>query len=314
MRINYLLQVHQHPEQFARLVRLLTAPQTAFYVHVDLKQNLEPFKEIVSDLSNVHFLERRVEVRWGHFSQVQATLNGIKKILSDHKKGGGKAYVVLMSGSDYPLKRNQEIYDYLDANYGMNFIQSVPIEEYWDADEVNRRLNQYSWVVNPTNRKIQTIPPLRGLKSFTKHQKKSYEIIRKSNKKWQLLFAYGSRKFPSYLQPHGGSQWWALPIETLAFIRKFLERRPSYLRYNRFFRIPDESFFHSIISSRFAAEKIKDTVTYVNWEREPPDRPATFHTENDFEELRGLDYLFARKFAYPESKEILDQIDRELLD
>ena len=77
-----------------------------------------------------------------------------------------------------------------------------------------------------------------------------------------ILLALKKRKFPTYLTAYGGSQWWALPMDLLKFILEFLETNPDYIKYHRFTHVPDEIFFHSIISSNFPISRIKSSITY----------------------------------------------------
>ncbi|MEN9918486.1 MAG: hypothetical protein RL662_922, partial [Bacteroidota bacterium] len=84
MRIAILIHVHTHPLQVQRLVSKLQHTDVDVYINVDAKVDIQAFKSIVQRAS---FLQNRVEVRWGRFSQVQQILNSFDEILKL-----GKAY------------------------------------------------------------------------------------------------------------------------------------------------------------------------------------------------------------------------------
>jgi hypothetical protein len=115
------------------------------------------------------------------------------------------------------------------------------------------------------------------------------------------------------MHPYGGSNWWALPNETVKLIFDFLEVHPDYMEYHRFTHCPDEVFFNSIVANLIDTDFIEQSLTYTNWERKNCPLPVTFGFD-DFEELRFQPHkLFARKFDDSFDSKILNKIDQELL-
>src|SRR5690349_19353849 len=99
MKIAYLILAHNTPNHLSRLVRALDSANAAFFIHVDRKSDISPFRKGLSQ-PNTTFLEDRVAVYWGDFSDVRATIELIKKALSHSFE---PVYFVLLSGADYPL-------------------------------------------------------------------------------------------------------------------------------------------------------------------------------------------------------------------
>ena len=121
------------------------------------------------------------------------------------------------------------------------------------------------------------------------------------------------RRLPFDLKPYGGSQWWCLSRDCLAYIDDFAGRRPGAFGYFRNVFIPDESIIQTIVSnSPFGERVISDDLRYVDWERPNPKYPRTLDV-TDFERIRASDKPFARKFDMRRDGDILDLIDRELL-
>lgn len=66
MKIAYLMLTHQDPELAYRVSKKLTAetPHHVF-IHVDKKADISPFKKLGTLGSQVHLLDKRINVWWG---------------------------------------------------------------------------------------------------------------------------------------------------------------------------------------------------------------------------------------------------------
>lgn len=74
MKIAILIQCHKNPEQINQLIDVLSHPDIDVIIHVDKKSAIT--NKINSKGKSVSFVpdKKRVDVRWGTFSQVKATL------------------------------------------------------------------------------------------------------------------------------------------------------------------------------------------------------------------------------------------------
>lgn len=308
MRINYLLLVH-NPSNFRRLISNIIYENTFIYVHVDSKGQLSEFKRESIGFSNIKFILERENVIWGDISMVKATLNLINEVKKDCNS---ECYNILMSGSDYPIKSKEYIKNFFTDNYGKIFLSSDHAHKVWGRETTRNRLNDYN---------IHPLPSERMKISLSLHSVKT-QHIKKTLKELYFLFKYRRidlifktlqpRSFPNYLTAYGGSQWWAFPMEVLTYIVDFLETHPDYITYHNFTHVPDELFFHSIVSSNFPKNRIEESMTYVNWDRKGCSLPVTF-SEDDMDELKNSECLYARKFHSTTSSKLLDLIDENLL-
>ncbi len=317
MEINYIILAHKNPQQVLRLIDRLNTIHCNFYIHIDKGVNITPFKEALSNNTNVFFLAdtHREYGTWGDLGIVKATIAILSKIVKDNRSG----YCVLLSGQDYPLQNNESIIDFFAINYGTNFMDifSLPYMSGWGTGGGLNRLNQYK--INISTKRMDFIQlPSIFENTFYKRQTigKLKKLIKsKQFSEFNKLFV--KRKLPKYIKPYGGSQWWALPIETVYNILSFINSNPKYLSYHEDTLLPDEIFFHTILMHlKDKIEKIiiKPSITYVNWERKDTPLPVMF-TKYDMAELKikSENKLFARKFDSDIDQEILNQIDSELL-
>lgn len=82
MKIAFLMQCHKNPEQINLLLKALKHPQVDVYVHVDSKS--ESIREDIGEGDGIYLLPKKdsIDVQWGQFSQVQATLNLLNVAIS----------------------------------------------------------------------------------------------------------------------------------------------------------------------------------------------------------------------------------------
>ena len=98
------------------LISCIDDERNDIYVHIDAKVKSMP--EIAVSKAGFHLLENRVDVRWGDWSVVEAEY----ALFGAAVAGGPYAYYHLLSGVDLPLKSQNYIHDFFDANAGREFI------------------------------------------------------------------------------------------------------------------------------------------------------------------------------------------------
>jgi hypothetical protein len=300
MKIAYLILAHNTPNHLSRLVRALDSPNAAFFIHVDRKSDISPFRRRLSQ-RNITFLEDRVAVYWGNFSDVKATIKLIKKALSHSLDF---VYFVLLSGADYPLRDPRYIEEFFSSHQGREFINLVQMPCNAVGKPV-QRLENY-WLKTPYNNLfvIRTVARLN---------------------KWNMNLKLIRRDWVKALNdivPYAGSQWWALTGDACRYILAFIDSRPDVVKFFNNVYMPDESFFQTIIgNSKFAKDAVRN-LTFVDWSR-PSGGPAPIDMDhlNAFlkterviaDDLYGRgELLFARKFI-DDSSHLTDFIDAHLI-
>ncbi len=308
MEISYIILAHKNPGQLTRLVNKLATEESFFYIHVDKNVPADQFLSAVGGKSNVCFIMKREAGTWGDVGIVKATIHALTKIVEDKRRG----YCVLMSGQDYPIKSNDTIQSFFKKNDGLNFIESFALpDNKWDNGG-RERMEFYKYNLTQNRSNYILIPSfLSG--EFCKEIKGNCTNILRLIKRgiWPTAIVR-RRKFPDYLQPHGGAQWWAITTDVAVGVVQFVNQHPDYLVYHKYSLLPDEFFFQSILQhlALSANFKIKPTITYTNWDKPNVPHPVTF-TAADFDELKNqpLEMLFARKFDTVVDEIILDFID-----
>lgn len=297
MDIAYLILAHDQPSHLRALVKRLSTPDSRFYVHIDRKSRFEDFQGM-GDLS-IRWVQDRVRVFWGDYSQVEAILRLMGLALSD--PDFTPARLVLLSGADYPVRCNAELHAFFQAHADQEFIDLVPIPSA-ERNKPLALLTTYhpSDTASPLINRIKRVAQRLGLLP----QRRDH------------IPALGG------MQPYGGATWWALSPEAAAHVVAFLQSHHEYTEFFRHAVCPDESCFHTVLGNSPYAAAIRPCLTYSDWstQRHRPEPLTLAHAEflaHDPERQPSKiwphtqPFLFARKFG-PESRDLLRLLDAML--
>ena len=120
MNLAYLISAHTDAPQLARLISALH-PDADFFVHIDKKSDIRPFKEAIS-AKNVHFIENRIDVRWGTLIEVEYQIELIKAAVLWPRHFDR---IFFLSGMDYPLWSNERITQWLEEQGDREILQGI---------------------------------------------------------------------------------------------------------------------------------------------------------------------------------------------
>ncbi|MEZ9669703.1 beta-1,6-N-acetylglucosaminyltransferase [Vibrio breoganii] len=178
-------------------------------IHVDAKANLSDFSELSGP--NVHILEERIDVKWGHRSQIDVTL-----MLMKHAVEMNFDYFSLISGDDIPVVDSRAVYRLLDKK---EYISVTPA----NTDFKKRLKFIYSDV-------------------FYKR-----DILSKLQKNIMSKFLKESKLYESLPKLYCGSNWFSITRGAVCAILKYLVSNPKYYDSFKYSLCGDEIFFHTIL-------------------------------------------------------------------
>lgn len=299
MKIAYIILAHTAPNHLLRLVNKLNHKDDSFYIHIDSKKEISDFKDLFKqNYSNVIFVNKRVNGRWGDIGIVQATINTMKVIIESNTSFD---QVVLLSGQDYPIKSTKTIRQFFSENKERSFIsfEKLPVSKlnYGGKD----RTECYSF--NLRNRR-ETHIPFSWKPKFSFKGKVLNGILR------MVVLFKTQRKFPFEWNAYYGSQWWSFSIDATQFVVDFIEENKSYLDYHHHSLLPDEFFFQSILLNSYPNQEliVNDNKRFIDFTANSS-HPKTLNCD-DINLLLESDDLFARKFEA--ESEVLNMLDAKL--
>lgn len=311
MKKKYLILAHKNPIQLQRLVKSLDDENSLFFIHLDLRTDIAPFKERICG-ENIFFIEERVGCLWGDFSIVLATINLMKASFSFSCEG----FSILLSAQCYPIKSKKSIDNFLCANKDFNFIDIENLHDKWKDKMVRDKVENYHILHSSKRGDSNCYAPFWHSNLYDKLRMLFHFIIGRLSYKNLISLLNLPKRTPFFKNQYCGSQWWAFNEGTLSKMIHFIDENFDGLeKYYKYTSSSDEVFFHSVfmyLKSKDGSIKNKPSLTYVNWHRKNCPLPVLFKKE-DFSELNSQkDKLFARKFDMDIDSTILDIIDKNL--
>lgn len=277
MKIAYLIQCHQKPEMINHLIERL-GKDCDIYIHVDL--NSEIIDQIFPK-ENLFFVDVRFPVRWGHISQVWATLE-LMKMASKVEYN----YIFLLSGQDYPIKSNDQIKTFLQENEGKEFIEieSLPRDNWRFEGGIGRV--KYYWPNSLISRRDLVGRVIRNTFLLSLGRFFSKDISRLGNL-------------------YGGSQWFTISGKLSTYILNYLSTNPEYLDLYRNSGCADELFFQTLImNSPYKEMVVNDNLRYIKWSKGSSSPDVLMET--DFKDIFASGKLFMRKIDDQKSQSLIN--------
>lgn len=263
----------------------------AVFVHVDRKTDRaerQRFETACAELGCVASVRSDLVVNWGGFNHLKAALLLARQALS-HRVD----YLHFITGQDYPVKPIDTIV--ATGATQVNYLHTFPLpsDRTWQADAGGlARVDRF----RPYDRfDYRTTYGYRAIKLFQRAQK--------------ILPV--RRRLPD-LPLYGGSSYWSLTRDCVAYLLGYLDENPRLMRRFEHTFTPEEILPQTVLmNSSFASTIVNDNLRYLVWERRHGSKPAILDG-SDFDDIVASSALFARKFERPRSGELLKRIDAEI--
>jgi hypothetical protein len=291
MKIAYLILAHQNPRLLQRVIKTLSSENCAFFIHIDRKSSMEQFSGIAG--KHIFFSTERLPVYWGEFSQVEAALLLVQQALASQQHFD---YFILMQGSDYPLRSETYIHNFLEQNRGLEFMDLVKMPA------PGKPLSRINTVRYPSNQPIRRF---------------AARVLAKLG-----LAQRDHRKYLGGLEPFSGGACWALSREACQYVLEFMDRNPHVGKFFQNTPAADEALFHTILGNSAFGSRIRKNLVYADWSAEGSHPEIITQQQVDHfgvQEKVWLDdvygsgeALFARKFC-DDNLALLEQIDEMIL-
>lgn len=277
MKHAYLIIAHNEFAVLQCLIEALDDVRNDIFIHFDRK--LTDIPKLSVEKAGLFLTKERVDVRWGDLSVVAAEYT----LFAEAANRGGYVYYHLLSGVDMPLKNQDEIHAFFNANQGKEFIG---FSQYDYTGEVERKTHKYH--LFPKDFKHTG-----GLLALWK------KAIRFLFVKLQDLVGFQRHKNINFKK---GTQWVSI---THNFTKYLLTKQPEVKNIYHHTFCADEIYKQTLCWHSEFRSQIYDPqneglgcVRKIGW---TDDGQLVDWTMEDYEELIQSKALFARKFN---SKEI----------
>jgi len=297
MNIAYLISAHTDAPQLARLIRALHA-DAEFFVHIDRKSDIRPFRRAI-DAKNVHFIEKRTDIRWGTFRQVDYQFSLLEAAIG-HSTHFDRIFS--LSGLDYPLWSNHRITQWLEAQGDREILMGYNMNTALLNAQQRQLYSQYrplfSLFGNRWNARLSIL--CRRVLTLLGIRRKLHLDV--DGKRWDL---------------YKGASWWCISEELARYIVQTCRQHPEIARYFRHSFGPDECLPQTIAfnSPLWASKCMLAVGRYPGLDALTPlhyivyDPVIKVMGASDFPALMQSGKMFARKFRSGASDEVLGMID-----
>lgn len=305
MRIAFLNLCHTDPVLVARCAkRLCSDPDFDMYIHVDAKQDIDPFIKATAGMDRVFFTPNRHKVYWGGYNAIRACYELLRTALDSDRHYD---YFVMMQNLDYPIKSNAQIKAFFEENKGKEFLRGCPIAGTKDW-EFSRKYKLYYMKDNPYGKASNSDP---------------HKLLITIASTLMSLTTIGfngtiKEKDGNYDIYYGCAQW-AVSRDCAEYLDEFEKTHPRFNCKMKIMQFPDEEYFHTVVhNSRFKEKCFRynepETRWLVNWRNltyfEFP-KEVTVLTKADYPKLKKQPDLFCRKVRSEVSSSLLDLIDED---
>lgn len=267
MKHAYLILAHNEFWLLQTLVNCIDDERNDIFIHIDAKVRNLP--ELRVQNAGLKILDKRVDVRWGDISVVEAEYELFRAAVN----AGPYAYYHLLSGTDMPIKSQDYIHGFCNEHQGKEFIGYTLTEI---TREVVRKVQR--WHLLPRRFRSRNV--------FVR-------AIRAGFLRLQELLGIKRNRCVDFKK---GSQWVSV---TNDMARYFLEHRKWVRRKFRNTFCSDEIVFQTLCWQSPYRDNIYCTTSdgigcmrAIGWR----DGCLYDWTAADFDTLSGSGALFARKF------------------
>ena len=284
MKMAIIMQCHKGMEQINRIIEFFNDDSIDIYIHIDKKSNID---SMINRKKNVNVLEERIDVKWGQFSQVEATLALFNAI-----KTSGKVYkyIHFISGQDYPIKTLEYIKKKFVSD-NKQYIECIkmPVKTLVKNGADRYKVYYPQWIINRP-------------KCLWKR------VLRVAYREFVLFTKVFERNMENIPEIYYGSQWFSITQECMEYILSYIESNKMYYEFFKNSIYSDEMFFQTIImNSKFKNYIGENNLRYLDWSKKE-ESPKNLE-QADIDCAMLSDNIFARKI---DSIDIIEYIDRKL--
>lgn len=281
--IAYLIIAYEDPQQLAKQVEKL-AEYSDTYIHINKRTKITPFKQAVEQIhanGKIFFANHRYRVNWGGYSILKATFSLLEQALENKRYDR----IVLLTGLDYPIKTSEQIQNFFIENRNKDFI-SAKVANGLEYECLNyRQCRDFIVFKLLFSGLAKYIPNCRIVKKkdFIEYNNKIYKI-------------------------YGISPKWALRGSSAEYMLDFYRKNPSFNRYFKFMHAPDDFYFATVLNHSDLKDNIVDAekLFYIRWK--PNNEGAKILGMEDFEIVKSVEALYAKKFKTGISDELIKSL------
>lgn len=294
MNHGFIITAHDYPELLKDTIRMLSAPNHHFFIHIDKKKNDEPFKKILNNIPNVYFTEgkERIKVNNCGFSQIHATII-LLKIAQRHNLD----YIHFISGQDYPCVSCKTFDDYFTKNEGISYMHYDSPEEAneWRATKYYKRYKYYYTI------------------DFNFDKKNLFQNLKLKFLNLLFRFLPIRSNIPNIA---AGWNWFSWHKSVTDYVLEYIKNNPQYLKRWKYTCSGDEMIFHTLLNDKTDVLHIdrNNSLRFIEWhpKRNYKTLPLVLD-EREYNDIINSHAFFCRKIHPEQSSNLIKLLKKHIL-
>lgn len=303
-RHAYLIICHEYNCNLSYLIKSIDYKYNDIFIHVDKKAENFNYQEVgnIPKQSEISFVPS-IEVHWGGYSQVEATLRLLKCAYSSNRV---YTYFHLISGQDILINTAEYTYEFFQTKYPKEFIHFESFSRNMNYSTEDKDLTQEKFQMDHIYEDRVKYFHLMDILNFKNRQ---------FNTRINLLLMYVQKFFrinrikKINFEFQKGTNWFSITNNLAEYILE--EENSHFIKKNfQYGNCVDEMFIQTLVyNSNFINQiySLDETSMsrYIDWNRGTP----YIFSEEDYAEIVEAKekYCFARKI----SKELAQKIYEE---
>lgn len=265
MRHAFLIIAHNEFGVLQRLIDCLDSDRTDIFVHIDKKVKVLPTLHTAH--SQLHVLENRIDVRWGHVSQIQCEL----LLFETAFEYGPYHHYHMLSGTHLPLRPLDDLLAFYEQHEGEE------IMDIWETCTGRGNIKLGKW------------------NFWLRHHQSPNPIVRKlAQSFWRWNMAI-QKRLPVYRLPDEqyvkSCNWVSLTQKAVEYL---INRKAQIHEIYRYSLCGDEYFVASELSHGDFKIHDEKKLLFQIWEGDGP----RVLTKDDEGAMKASGCLYARKFSH----------------
>lgn len=289
-----LIIVHKNTYVLEKNLQLLDSPNSDIFIHVDRKcKNFKyDFYRSLVKYSSIIYLNRRIDVRWAGFSQIQVEIALIESAMNHSEY----SYLHLISGQDMIVSPIDTIVKECDKSNKI----------YLDSKKIT---NKNKW-----EKKVYQRISVKHImvKYVSNHNLIKQYISRLFNRVFANIQVYCGIDLvkKNDISIRYGSNWFSIPNDCAKYILTNKKKINNYFRNGW---LVDELFMQSIIAENKEFEKrLVPNKRFIKWNSKQKGHPCILKCK-DLNEIKKANMFFARKFDENIDKKVIDELYKSIL-
>ncbi|NGM64063.1 beta-1,6-N-acetylglucosaminyltransferase [Sphingobacterium sp. SGR-19] len=267
MKHAYLIIAHNEFEVLQQLLHALDDPRNDIFIHFDAKVKTLP--RLRTAQANLYIVTDRVDVRWGHVSQIEAEY---ELLMEAYRCNPRYAYFHIISGVHLPLYGQDYIHAFFQSQNGKQLIPAMTINNF----QMDLKMNRYNLFM----------PYFASVNKSTSRFAQIGWRLAQSIQRFFHIRRYNRSDYQY------GSNWVSMTDEA---VRYLLSIRKQVLKRYKYTLCGDEFF----VPTELSASGLGFTIAYSDrlLKHVIGNAHAKVYTMADYGELVASGCLFARKFS-----------------